>query len=227
MTAKISRAFALAALVLSLGACATEVPGVVEDPKTPLDRFATPVTSEPEEIRLAIHAQGLSQNQGAALSDFVDGWRERDRADILIQAPNGGGDTASAYRMTEAARAFLLDHGVPADRIEVAGYDPEGGEPAPLIVGYLTHKVEIPKCGEAWVNFAKSWKNDVQPNFGCSVTANIAAQIADPADLASPRTMTPQDATRRQAVLDKYRKGDTTAAQRDENEGGKVARAVQ
>jgi pilus assembly protein CpaD len=55
----------------------------------------------------------------------------------------------------------------------------------------------------------------------------MAAQIADPADLDHPRAMTPQDATRRQAVLDRYRKGEPTGAQQDEKAGAAISKAVQ
>jgi pilus assembly protein CpaD len=129
--------------------------------------------------------------------------------------------------MSEAARSFLISNGVPADKIEVVSYRPEPGAAAPpLLVGYLRYAAELPKCGETWTNIAHSWKNDVQPNFGCAVSANMAAQTADPADLLGPRRMTPQDAARRQVVLDKYRAGEITASAKDEKADGAISRAV-
>ena len=54
---------------------------------------------------------------------------------------------------------------------------------------------------------SKTYDNEGYPEFGCAVTANIAAQIADPADLLAPRASDAPDAQRRQVVLDKYRQG--------------------
>jgi pilus assembly protein CpaD len=68
--------------------------------------------------------------------------------------------------------------------------------------------------------------NDVQPNFGCAVTANMAAQIANPADLARPQHATPADAARRSLVLDKYRKGQITSSEKDDQAKGVVSDAI-
>ncbi len=68
--------------------------------------------------------------------------------------------------------------------------------------------------------------NQPQPNFGCAVTSNMTAQIADPGDLLGPRTMTPQDAARRQVVLQKYRAGEKTGAEIDDGANGAVSQAV-
>lgn len=228
MTANVLKSLAAVALAAGLTACQTpNIPGTVKEPLTPTQRFVTPVTQTPQEIRLALHADGLSSKQVDALEDFADAWRERDSTDIVIRAPSAGADPAAAYRMSESTRSFLIDQGVPDDAISIEGYAPEGQGPQPLVVAYMRHTVEIPKCGQVWSAFTRTWKNDVQSNFGCAVTANMGAQIADPADLVHPRTMTPQDATRRQAVLDKYRKGEPTGAQQDEKAGGAISKAVQ
>lgn len=213
-------------LVLGLAACATDIPGANDDATLSTERFKVAPTSEPDEVRLAIHAQGLSAQQAAALAGLVARWRAEEAGVIAVQAPNQGVDPAAAYRMSESARALLIDHGVPADQVELIGYDPQGEASAPLRVGYLRYKVAIPKCGQAWTSMTGTMNNEVHPNFGCAVTANMAAQIANPADLAGPRAITPQDATRRQVVLDKYRRGEVTGAAADSRAQGVVSQAV-
>jgi pilus assembly protein CpaD len=227
MTSRLLRSLAALGLTAALGACATHVPGANDEARLPTQRFEPKVTSQPEEVRLAIHAQGLSPAQAEALSKLVAYWREDEGGTIGIQAPTEGVEPGAAYRMSESARSFLLSKGVPADQVEMVGYAPDAAEPPPpLLVGYLRYKAEIPKCGEKWTSITRTFKNDVQPNFGCAVSANMAAQIADPADLMGPREMTPQDATRRQYVLDKYRKGEVTSAEKDEKSDGIVSRAI-
>jgi pilus assembly protein CpaD len=225
MTSYVRRGLAVATLAALLAGCA-HVPGSNDKAETPTQRFEAKVTPKPEEVKLAIHAQGLSPAQTDALDKFARYWRDDEGGTIGIQAPSEGVDPAAAYRMSEAARSFLISKGVPADQIEVTGYAPEGQGAAPLLVGYLRFEAELPECGKTWTNIAHSWKNDVQPNFGCAVTANIAAQMADPGDLMGPRRMTPQDAARRQDVLDKYRRGEVTSSATDSKASGVISHAV-
>jgi pilus assembly protein CpaD len=230
MTRTLFRTFAALGLVAGLGACATDIPGADKHAELPTQRFEPKVTSKPEEVLLAVHAQGLSARQADALAKLYAYWMEDEGGVIGVQAPTDGVDPAAAYRMSEAARSFLISRGVPPGKIEVVGYDPVPGDSAgaapPLKVGYLRYHAEIPECGKTWTNISRSWKNEVQPNFGCAVSANMAAQIADPADLLGPRPMTPQDATRRQEILDKYRKGELTSAAKDDKADGAISRAV-
>ena len=207
-------------------ACATPTPGANKSARTVSDRFKVKVESEPEEIRLALRAEGLSAAQSAALAEFTAAWRENDGRTIKIQAPNAARDPATAYRMMEGAKVFLIGQGIPESEIETIGYDAGGDVSAPLIVGYLRYKAAIPECGKNWANISHSFSNKPQSNFGCAVTANMAAQIADPGDLLKPRDMTPQDATRRQNVLDKYRVGEKTAAEKDDSASGAVSSAI-
>ncbi len=224
------RILAALGLCAALSACATpraKVPDQIADPRTPTEQFEAKVSSRPEEIRLAIHAQGVSSTQAAALAAFAGTWRDDEGGAIRIQSPTGTGATgAAAYRTAEGARAVLVDNGVPDRLIELAPYDPAGAADAPVVVGYLIHQVTLPRCGDAWTNLASSRANRVQPNFGCSVTANMAAQIANPADLAAPRGMDPADAQRRATVLEKYRAGEVTSAAVDEKADGAVSQAV-
>lgn len=217
---------ALAALC-GLSACATKVPDRIgNSAKTPTEHFQARAEPSDTEIRLAVHAQGLSANQAEALARFAADWSDQGGGTITLRAPTGGADAGAAFRTTEGARHFLIEQGVPDDAIIVAGYDAKA-EPAPVLhIAYSSYRAIVPSCGKTWTNMARSASNDVQPNFGCSVTANMAAQIADPADLARARPMTPADAARRATVLDKYRKGQVTASEKDDQAKGVVSDAI-
>jgi pilus assembly protein CpaD len=60
-------------------------------------------------------------------------------------------------------------------------------------------------------------------NFGCATQNNLAAMVADPADLVMPRTMTASDAQRRGTVFEKYRKGEITATTRDQHDSAALS----
>jgi type IV pilus biogenesis protein CpaD/CtpE len=50
--------------------------------------------------------------------------------------------------------------------------------------------------------------------------------IADPRDLATPKPLGPGDAQRQLTVLDKYRKGETTLAEKTAEQSGDVSKAI-
>ena len=82
-------------------------------------------------------------------------------------------------------------------------------------------------CAKTWDNLTSTGTNQASRHFGCTVTANFAAQIANPKDLLAPAQMTAADNTRRAVVLGKYRKGETTSSAKDSQASGTVSSAVQ
>ncbi|WP_312164808.1 CpaD family pilus assembly lipoprotein [Phenylobacterium sp.] len=212
----------------ALGACATvapmaPAPSRASIAKTPTELWTPEVAPQPERIMLAVHAQGLSSTQADALAAFADDWRAGGRGPVTLQAPVGGPDPAMVSRSTEGVRALLASYGA---QVHVSGYEAKGDPRAPLIVGRERYAVSLPTCGLEWGNISRSATNEVQSNFGCAVSANIAAQIANPGDLLGPAEITAIDAQRRGVVLDKYRKGEVTAAARDDQAKGTVSQVV-
>lgn len=218
---------AAAAASLSLSACAgANNPGMDSAALTPTERYSIQVTPHPQEVRLATHEQGLSANQASALSEFARDWMRAEGGPITVQTPAENASPGAAYRTTEGARRFLLSQGVAPDRIRVVAYRAED-EHAPIIVGYLAYAAHGPDCSAAWGNLTASVDNNLgNANFGCAVTANVAAAIANPGDLVQPRTEDPVDAARRGVVLGHYRAGENTSSNYDHQASGTVSSAV-
>ena len=215
-------------LLLALGACATggARPSASTAPLTPTERYSIDVTPAPVEVQLAPHASGLSAAQAAALGDLIDRWAAGDRGMITIKAPEHGADPAGAYRIATDTRDYLVAQGVEASAVHIVGYDAANDPKAPVRVGFLHYEAHGPQCGQSWENLADVRNNEAYAQFGCAVTANIAAQLADPEDLLHPRTMTAPDAIRRETVLGKYRTGDTTSTTKDTQANGAVSTTV-
>ncbi|MBI1405561.1 MAG: pilus assembly protein CpaD [Caulobacter sp.] len=217
----------LAAAALLAG-CAT-ASGPQADPTiaTPLDAWdrEVKVSAMPEDIRLAPHETGLSANQATALEGFVRSWMMAQAREIVVRAPDSGPNARGANRVAWDARDRLLSLGVPANRITMSAYDSGGEDAAPVVISFNRYAVEVPKCGN-WRNLSSNADNRVYDNFGCAVTANMAAQVANPEDLLRPRDMTPTDAQERATVFDKYRKGEATGAARDAKASGAVSQVV-
>lgn len=221
------RPLACLMLLAGLSACATpQREGAVENPPTALDQYRAQVLPRPEEVRLAVHARGVSAGQADALSALVHSWRTTGGGVIRLQAPTGGPDPAATYRMGESVRAFLVAQGVPAAAIELVGYPAQGEPAAPFLVGYTLYEARVPDCGQSWENLSGTWRNSTSANFGCAVTANLAAQIANPGDLVAPRAADPADASRRIDVLGKYREGAVTSTQADDQARGTVSQVA-
>lgn len=225
----VTRLLVLPLAAAALTACASPAPpaGALAEPRTPTEIWKAQVAAQPTEIRLAVHARGLSPHQSDALGVFAADWRATGgHGPVTLQAPVGGPDSGAVSQASEAVRVALGGYGVPASAIRIVGYEASGNAGAPLIVGRESYAVTVPACGQEWTNISHSANNEVQPNFGCAVTANMAAQIANPADLLGPSATTPADAERRSVVLDKYRKGEPTASSRDDQATGTVSQVV-
>ncbi|MFO1013224.1 MAG: CpaD family pilus assembly protein [Caulobacteraceae bacterium] len=221
-----NRLLLAATAALSLSACASTGTVGNDDALTPTERFGITVTPQPVELRLAPHAGGISQNQAAALTEFTQGWRDIDGGMITLRAPGNGADPAAARATLETARRFLIDQGVDPAKIQLAGYDAGGDPTAPVVVGYARYTAQGPDCSQAWPNMTATMNNREYENFGCAVTANMAAMIDNPGDVLQPRTMTPADAGRRATVLGRYRAGEVTSSAADAQANGAVSRAV-
>jgi len=199
-------------LVICLAAAATACASThatktahTDPPITPTQQFAVALTHGPDEIRLAPHAG--------------DG-------PITIQAPAG----ADAYRGAAAVQTALRRLGLAETQIHLVGYDASTSGSsgiAPIVVGYDRYEAHGPRCGREWKDFTKTGANQPNTNFGCAVTANFAAMIANPADLADPRPIDPADANRRETILGKYRKGEVTSSAKDPQANAAVSSTVQ
>ena len=208
--------------LLALGACASR--GTSEEPsRLATERYAIEVKTAPVEMKLAAHDSGLSANQAEALRAFVADWRQADGGEITVKSPEHGPDPASAYRTANDARDFLVAQGVMASQVRIQGYEAGGDDHAPVLVDFLRYLAKGPDCGRSWSNLARVDDNREYPEFGCAVTANIAAQIGNPADLANPRASDPADSGRRELVIEKYRGGAITSTPKDPQADGTLS----
>jgi pilus assembly protein CpaD len=209
-----------------LAGCASGESKLAKQARSPDDLYHLQARDQSDQIMLAVHSGGLSQAQKDALTALAGRWREGGARAIQISAPHGQGDPVAAYKSAQAAREQLIMQGVPADAINQSSYEAAGDPQAPLLVEFTRFDAVVPSCGRSWENLTATQANTVQSNFGCAVTANMAAQIADPADIAGPRPTASADAGRRVTILEGYRKGQITGAAADSKSSGAVSTAV-
>jgi len=211
------------AFAAALSACASTDLGA-PSPETPLSRYSLQLEPGLDRIALAVHEQGLSSTQHQALGDLAYRYRATAAGWMVIQAPEGGDPAAG--RQTYAVRDALVSAGVPDDRIQIVGY--VGPDPsAPVLAGFETLRASVPDCAVVARNMGIRYSNQSTTNFGCAITANMAAQIADPRDIAAPKAMTPGDSGRAAVVFANYRSGEASSTPQEQLVDGRIAKAVE
>nr|WP_237684053.1 CpaD family pilus assembly protein [Pseudaminobacter soli] len=154
--------------------------------------------------------RGMTRMQRTALGGFLSDY-DRSAAPVLaILVPVGSRNELAASHAARDFAHFAKKHGVPASRVLISSYQAGSIEvSAPVRVMYSAMKAQTDRCGRWPADIAETTDNKQYFNFGCSYQNNLAAQVADPADLLGPRKMTPPDAERRGIVIDDYREAPT------------------
>lgn len=191
-------------------------------PLTPTSRYSLQVEPGLDRIALAVHDSGLSQAQVAALSALASRALVDGAPEVVVEAP--AGDDPVANEQAWRAKTALEAAGSPP--VRVVSYAAPAPR-APVLAGFETVRAVVQQCGTEWGSATRTFDNQSSINFGCAVTANLAAQIENPRDIIRPRGMTPADAGRRSVVFADYRGGDITSAEREPLlSNQRVARAV-
>ncbi|MFC3692753.1 CpaD family pilus assembly protein [Chenggangzhangella methanolivorans] len=204
---------------LALGGCHAE--RIVADsyPTTVAQRHPIVLAEGSTRLDLPVGAgaQGLTSRQKEDVRAFAADWRKNGRGPIGMMAPAG------AFGAT-AVRSALASAGVPATQIVSQRYTPAGPEEIGLVkLGYVKLKAQVSHACGLWPDDLGSGGGDLYGatenreywNFGCANQQNLAAQVADPEDIARPRAEAPIYAARRQTIIEKHREGgDTTTGYR-------------
>jgi pilus assembly protein CpaD len=204
----------LAALLIS--ACANPI-SKPENGAPVEQRF--PITVEP-------HMESLRVPYNAARGNIDDASTAQLQTFARDYLENGSGSlSVSATRRIPDAPNYVVGRlvamGVPRNRI-MLGNDDALSAADEVKVTYIRYQANASGCGDWSVNLGDTSENKVSPNFGCATQHNLAAMVADPRDLVSPKPLEPDDAQRRLTVLDKYRKGETTVATKTDEQSGAV-----
>jgi len=207
-----------AGAALLAAACASPPPigeRVTADPSL---RF--PIAVEPQMMTLRLPADPPNGNpdlsSGGQLERFAQDYLEHGSGSIAVSAPRRFPNAPAQY----AARLESL--GIPRPRILV-GSDDQPGAIDDVRITYIRYRAQSAECGYWSADQGFTETNVTPPNFGCATEHNIAAMISDPRDLLTPDTRGQPDAPRRLSVLDKYRKGEPTAAQKTIEQSGSVS----
>lgn len=163
------------------------------------------------DIPVGLTDHGLNKVQRAAIDGFASNYDRSAAPIVTILVPTGSANQVAAGNVAAGVAQRLRASGVSEGRILTQRYDARShGETAPIRVVYAQMRASTGKCGRWPEDLADTTANRHWTNFGCSYQNNLAAQIANPADLLTPRKMTEIDTERRGISIDDYRVRETT-----------------
>lgn len=203
-------AISAAALLSGLAAgCASTAkqPGVAMANYDVRQRHPIMMSEEPEvlDIPVGMNGPAVSRDIEAAIGDYVGEYQRHGTGDITIQVPTASANEVAATKTGQAAHYALVRAGVPHGNIQIAPYYVgDHAKTASLRLSFLRVKAVAPKCG-LWPETAPNdAANRQYHNFGCAQQQNLAAMVANPADLVRARPMDPPGTGRRLGVMKKF-----------------------
>jgi pilus assembly protein CpaD len=212
------RAAAVVGAALFVCGCNTDqqVAGV---PDAPADyRLRHPISIKEADHTLELfvgsNRDTLEPAQRAQVLEFAQRWRQEATGGVIVDLPVGTSNERSAAGAMREIRSILAVSGVPPESIVVRGYHPSPRKLATVRITYPRISAQAGPCGLWPENIGPGADRDYfenQPpwNFGCATQRNLAAMVANPADLVTPRAETPAYEMRRTTTMEAYRaKGD-------------------
>ena len=230
----LARALAFVSIAALLAGCKTTASPEEVTSSVPSDyRARHPIAVREKTQTLTVfigdRRGGLTPAQRAEVGAIASSWRQEATGGIVIELPVGAANEHAATSASREIRSILSAAGVPHHAIEIRPYSPQDPVRLGTIrVNYPKMAAETGPCG-LWPNDigptydAVYWSNKPHWNHGCAAQRNLAAQVANPADLVQPRAEGPALASRRSTALEKYRKGEPTATQYPDANKGKIS----
>lgn len=220
---------ALALLAPALGGCVTDVDATsAVYPSDLRERHPIVLVNGPRALDLfASGPTGLTAREQADLNAFLAEYRRYGDSVLAVQVPVGPDAGPGAGRVVAAVRAAA------GGRISVSNYHPSvAGVASPVRLTFRRLQARVAdRCG-SWPHdlgvsdYHFSESNRPHFNFGCSLQANVAAQVADPLDLVRGRTETPPDTAKRMGAITKLRSGADPSTTYKQDGQNKISNAV-
>lgn len=180
------------------------------------------------EVAMSPAEPGLPYSELRKVEAFLADYKSRGRrhGPLILSVPQNSPHASQLETSAKEAYDLAYDYGV--QDLKRSDYDSNGSADAPLVLAFMAYRAIPPNCKSlASLNLAATHESDRLPTLGCASAVNLAAMIADPADLLGARIMDPADVVRRMTVLDKYRAGQPTATERPDAEKGSISDAIE
>jgi pilus assembly protein CpaD len=166
------------------------------------------IAEKNQKIDLPVGAgdRGMTGYQRDTLLGFLDGYDKSAAPALTIAIPLGSANEVAAMVAGRDFARLAAASGVDRKRIVMTSYQSAFAEAsAPVRVSFVAVKAQTDRCGRWPEDLLQTSENKHYADFGCSYQNNLAAQMANPADLLGPRKSSDIDAENRGKVIDVYR----------------------
>jgi pilus assembly protein CpaD len=226
-TALVGSLFAVAACQ-SKGPTNPHVP-MVDYYGTPLDRHQIGVKERREYLEVNLDARDTQLRAAEVMKvrNFLSKYKDVGHGPLVISMPKSAQAPQLAVGAVSEIREFAWEAGVDYHQMLGAAYDASGKSMTPIVMAFKTYEAIAPDCPSmAEFDIANAVSNTELPTFGCAVRANMAAMIAEPADLLGTRPLEDGSFARQQIQLDLWLQGQPTPSQRGDGETATISNAV-
>lgn len=182
------------------------------------------------EVFVGTSRGGLTASQRTDVTAYAQTWLHEGTGPIAIDLPVATPNARSATQSLQDIQAIFASVGVPARGVTIRRYTPPDRKQfATIRLNYPKVTADAGPCGLWPEDLGPSFRNPIYQenrpysNLGCASQRNLAAMVANPADLVQPRPESPGYTARRSTVLGKYSKGESTATQYPDADRGKIS----
>lgn len=199
------------------GACAGQSEGMVAVADY---RARHPVELAQDVTQLEVFAgRGLDARARAQVAEFAAAYHRIGTGPITILLPAGSVRQNDYRRQFDDIRQALVQAGLRGS-VKAGTYDViDPSLAAPVRLSFIGFKARVPgACGQwpddlASGSSAEGWTNANYANFGCAYQSMLAAQTADPRDVAGRRAASAPDAEQRLRAIGALRRGNDPSTQ--------------
>lgn len=189
--------------------------------------YERPDTLHPIHVSKGRLAMGLKVRRNATkllpyerneVRTFLNYYRNQGTGQMLVTLPSSSAYQSAVNKVLYGIQRELVEMGLEPEMVRVKRYSGRGDRNPVIHMSFPRYEAKSSECGEWNENLATSENNRNGHYWGCATQNNLAAMMQNPRDLKGPRGWSPRDARRRDAVWDKYIKGDTAGAARSQDE---------
>jgi pilus assembly protein CpaD len=223
----------IVAVAAALAGCVTEREAATPSDYRQRHAIAIKETDRTVDVFVGTSRGGLTPTQRAEVAGFAHVWKREATGGIIIDMPAGTPNEIAAADSLREIRSIFNAVGVAPSAVSVRPYRPtDPVSLATIKLNYSKMSAEVGPCG--------LWPHDLGPsldrtynenrpywNHGCATQRNLAAMVAEPADLVQPRSETAIYTPRRTTVGEKYRVGQSPSTVYPNAKEGKISNVGQ
>jgi len=168
-------------------------------------------------IPIGINDKKLSREKRDELTSFLHYYRDQGTGRLQIKMPSNGRYQRASRHVLSDMQHELERMSINPESIRAQKYSASGAYPE-IRLSFERYVATGPDCHGWNENLAQSENNKNAKSWGCATQRNLAAMVANPRDLKGPRGWAPRDARRRDAMWDKYIKGEEVSTKRGQDE---------